>query len=148
MAVFDNSAGSPLAPHAGTFSANPLSMVAGTAALKALTPEAVERLNDLGARLRTKLQDAASRLDVEFSVTGLGSAFKIHPKRIAPRNNREAYLNTSEQAQLHALWAGMQERGFVFASHGLGLLSTPMTATEIDAFADAFADTAHKLRHS
>jgi glutamate-1-semialdehyde 2,1-aminomutase len=141
MAVFDNSAGPPLAPHAGTFSANPLSMVAGAAALKAFTPEAVDRLNGLGERLRLKLQEAARRRDVGFSVTGVGSAFKIHPKHSAPGNNREAYLNPAEQVRLQALWAGMQERGFIFASHGLGLLSTPMTVTEVDAFVDAFAET-------
>ena len=48
MAVFDPRNGKLLAPHGGTFNAIPISMVAGTAAMELLTPEAFERLNELG----------------------------------------------------------------------------------------------------
>jgi glutamate-1-semialdehyde 2,1-aminomutase len=142
MAVFDNTRRDPPAPHAGTFSANPLSMVAGAAAMQALTPAALEQLNGLGQRLRMKLHDACRRLDLEFSVSGLGSAFKIHPKPAAPTNYRESYLTAQERKKLQGLWAGMQDRGFIFAHHGLGTLSTPMSASEIDAFVEAFIETA------
>jgi glutamate-1-semialdehyde 2,1-aminomutase len=148
MAVFDNTGRDPPAPHAGTFSGNPLSMVAGAAAMQALTPAALERLNGLGDRLRTQVHDAARRLGVEFSVTGLGSAFKIHPKAAAPSNYRESYPTAQQRMNLQKLWTGMQERGFIFANHGLGTLSTPMSATEIDAFVDAFVDTARTLPRS
>lgn len=145
MAVFDNTGHEPLAPHSGTFSANPLSMVAGIAAMRALTPAVLDRLNGLGERLRTSLQERARQLGQEWSVTGLGSAFKIHPKANAPTDNRESWLNPMEQARLRALWAGMHERGLLFANHGLGLLSTPMGEAEIDAFVAAFAETARTL---
>src|SRR3546814_20301899 len=48
MAVFDPSKGKPAVAHAGTFTANPLSMVAGAAAMAALTPEAFDRLAEIG----------------------------------------------------------------------------------------------------
>jgi len=140
MAVFDNTGRDPLVPHAGTFSANPLSMVAGQAAMRALTPEAIGRLNALGERLRSGVADVASRLRVPFSVTGLGSAFKIHPKRTPPRHYREAWLDAAETARLISLWRDMLDRGFMFANHGLGLLSTPMDEGVVDSFVSAFAD--------
>lgn len=145
MAVFDNTGRDPRAPHAGTFSANPLSMVAGTAAMRALTPEALERLNQLGDQLRAKLLDIVGRLDLDFSVTGRGSAFKLHPKATVPRTYRESFLDASERARLNELWRRMQSRGFLFANHGLGLLSTPMSTLEVDAFVAAFAEAAKDL---
>lgn len=142
MEVFDNTGREPRAPHSGTFAANPLSMVAGISAMHALTPTAVTRLNGLGDRLRSSLQECARRSGQDWSITGLGSAFKIHPKATAPTDNRESWLNAEEHARLRRLWTRMQERGFIFANHGLGMLSTPMDATDIDAFVDAFAEAA------
>jgi glutamate-1-semialdehyde 2,1-aminomutase len=147
MAVFDNTGRDPLVPHAGTFSANPLSMVAGEAAMRALTREAIERLNALGERLREGVQDAARRLDAPFSVTGLGSAFKIHPKAKPPRHYREAWLDAAERARLSALWRKMFDSGFMFTNHGLGLLSTPMNESEVDSFVEAFARSASRHRN-
>ena len=45
MAVFDHTRGKPAVSHGGTFSANPLSMAAGVAAMRAYDAEAVSRLN-------------------------------------------------------------------------------------------------------
>jgi glutamate-1-semialdehyde 2,1-aminomutase len=81
-----------------------------------------------------------------ISTTGSGSAFKIHPKAIAPTNYREAYQSPAERARLAALWRDMLNAGFLYASHGLGLLSTPMTELEVDSFVAAFAHCAAKHR--
>jgi glutamate-1-semialdehyde 2,1-aminomutase len=146
MAVFDNTGRDPLVPHAGTFSANPLSMVAGQAAMGALTREAIERLNALGERMRNGVAEAARRLNAPFSVTGLGSAFKIHPKATPPRHYREAWLDAAETARLNLLWRDLLDSGFLFANHGLGVLSTPMDEEVVDSFVAAFARCAS--RHS
>lgn len=50
MAVFDPTGGPPAVPHGGTFSANPMTMMAGIAALEDLTPEAFAHLEALAAR--------------------------------------------------------------------------------------------------
>jgi glutamate-1-semialdehyde 2,1-aminomutase len=148
MAVFDNTGRDPLVPHAGTFSANPLSMVAGEAAMRALTREAIDRLNSLGERLRVGVHEAARRLNAPFSVTGLGSAFKIHPQAEPPRHYRETWLDAAEKARLGSLWRDMFASGFMFASHGLGLLSTPMSEDEVDSFVSAFTHCASRHRSS
>ena len=57
MAVFDPTRGGPpAAPHGGTFNANPVTMAAGLAAMRLLTPEAFARLDELGAKLRASLE--------------------------------------------------------------------------------------------
>ena len=50
MAVFDPTGGKPALPHGGTFTANPVTMRAGLAAMKALTPESFARLDRLAQR--------------------------------------------------------------------------------------------------
>jgi glutamate-1-semialdehyde 2,1-aminomutase len=53
MAVFDPTRGGPpAAPHGGTFNANPVTMAAGLAAMRLLTPDAFARVDELGAKLR------------------------------------------------------------------------------------------------
>ena len=54
MDLFDPTDG-PVVSHAGTFNANPMTMVAGLATLDQLTPEVYERMNALGDILRAKL---------------------------------------------------------------------------------------------
>src|SRR3546814_11598048 len=80
MAVFDPSKGKPAVAHAGTFTANPLSMVAGAAAMAALTPEAFDRLAALGDLDREGLRRAFAAAGLDGQVTGRGSPFLRHPK--------------------------------------------------------------------
>ena len=60
MAQFDPTAtGGARIAHAGTFNANPMTLVAGEAVLLALTPAVYRRLADLGESLRSKLRARA-----------------------------------------------------------------------------------------
>src|SRR5205823_2727149 len=52
MALLDPTNGPPKVVSGGTYSANPMSMAAGHAAMEQLTPEAFARLDALGSRLR------------------------------------------------------------------------------------------------
>jgi glutamate-1-semialdehyde 2,1-aminomutase len=52
MALLDPTKGPPRVLSGGTFSANPLTMAAGLAAMELYTRAEVERLNALGGRLR------------------------------------------------------------------------------------------------
>nr|MBA3415017.1 aspartate aminotransferase family protein [Chloroflexia bacterium] len=52
MAVFDPRGGQPKVPHGGTFTANPVTMAAGLATMRKLTPDAYRRLDEHGAELR------------------------------------------------------------------------------------------------
>ena len=138
MSVFDNTNHAPDAPQTGTFSANPLSMVAGIAAMRALDDEAFKKLDRFGNRLRDGIKAKITEYSLHFSVTGTGSMFKIHPKFNAPASYRQSYHTPEEAERFKRFWFDMLSQGFIFASHGLGLLSTVMTEDDIDGFIEAF----------
>ncbi|MBL8699399.1 MAG: aspartate aminotransferase family protein [Alphaproteobacteria bacterium] len=139
MKVFDASGGRPALPQGGTFSANPLSMVAGLASMQALDRPAFAHLDDLGARLRARLTEIIARRRAPLTVTGAASLFRIHPKRVAPRDFRESFTSPAETKVVVALSRHFAEAGIVLPAAACACLSTPMTASEIDLIAQVFA---------
>jgi glutamate-1-semialdehyde 2,1-aminomutase len=132
MAVFDPSRGKPAVPQAGTFTANPLSMVAGVAAMRAMTHEAFDRLNALGDAARAGLRAAMARAGVPGQVTGLGSLFQIKLTDKVLRNYRDQYPDAGERRRLAALVRVARDKGVLISATGLGALSTPMVEADID----------------
>jgi glutamate-1-semialdehyde 2,1-aminomutase len=114
MGVFDP-ARPDAVPHGGTFSANPVSMRAGRAALDALDVDAIARISLLGERLRTGLRELG------YTVAGRGSLLKVH----APDPTE--------------LWWRLYRSGVLIAPGGLLCVSTPMDETVIDRALAAFA---------
>ncbi len=99
---------------AGTFSANPVSMRAGLAALRALDGEAIARIDALGERLRAGLAEQG------YEVTGRGSLLKLHSER------------------LPELWWRLYREGVLIATSGLACVCTPMDDAVIDRVLAAF----------
>jgi len=78
MVVFDPTQGKPALPHGGTFTANPVTMRAGIAAMQALTQDSFAHLDALGGRLRDGTNAALKKHGLPGSCVGLGSLFKVH----------------------------------------------------------------------
>jgi glutamate-1-semialdehyde 2,1-aminomutase len=65
--------------HGGTFTANPVTMTAGLTTLKILEDGVlINRLNNLGDKLRRLLKEIFESYEVEVQVTGAGSLFCVH----------------------------------------------------------------------
>src|SRR6266705_199296 len=64
-------------PHGGTFNANPMTMQAGLATRRQLTPEVYDRLNDHGTALRHQLDEMARSDGVSVRSTGVASFFRV-----------------------------------------------------------------------
>jgi glutamate-1-semialdehyde 2,1-aminomutase len=64
----------------GTFSCNPMSMVAGVATLKVLKQDAgiYERIRNLSAKLRSGIEKAFTEQDIPVQFTGLESLFQVN----------------------------------------------------------------------
>jgi glutamate-1-semialdehyde 2,1-aminomutase len=139
MAVFDPRRGKPLAPHGGTFNANPISMVAGAAAMELMTPEEFERLNALGARARDGVARAFADAGVDGQVTGDGSLLRIHMTSVPLVDYRSARATDAQGAALTSVVDFMHANGVLMAETGLCALSTPMGEAEIDEFVEIFA---------
>ncbi len=125
-------------PHSGTFSANPVSMVAGLAAMEKFDPPAVERLNALTRRAMQGIEAAIEATGATACVTGGGSMFRVHLKPRPPRDFREAYLSPEEGRRLALLLDHLFDAGFIMINTCSATLSTPMTEAEIDALVGAF----------
>lgn len=138
MGVFDASGGRPLLPQGGTFSANPLSMVAGLASMTALDQAAFDHLETLGDRLRDRLGDAIARHRAPFSVSGAASLFRIHPKATLPHDFREATPTTVEAHAMKELTRSFAEAGILLPYGAAACLSTPMTTGDVDLVASVF----------
>src|SRR3954464_8470783 len=132
MAVFDPRHGKPALPHSGTFSANPVTMRAGLAAMELLDAAAFARLDAIGEAVRTGIDQAFRRTRVPGGTVGLGSLLKIHFADRTIRDYRSAYPTEQEVRRQSIFHLGLLNRGVLAAGYGLMALSTPMTDEDID----------------
>lgn len=138
MAVFGGDKGSPLVSQGGTFSANPVSMVAGRVAMEAATPATFDRLEQQGNRLREQLAAVARKHDAPFSITGAASLFRIHPKPEPPGSYAAAAQAPHEVASMRSLCRHLRAEGVFLPHDAAACLSTPMTDEDHDHVVDAF----------
>jgi glutamate-1-semialdehyde 2,1-aminomutase len=119
----------------GTFSANPMSMAAGLAAMRLMTPQAYDDLHAKGERLRNGLRAAAQRAGVSALVLGEGSLTAIALTDTPFDTYREMVVACGPE---------QREKAFIFhraaLNHGVLVSpqaqfvgSTPMTDADIDA---------------
>ena len=139
MAVFDPRGGQPRAPHGGTFNANPVTMAAGLAAMRLLTPDAYARFDDLGAKVRSSLEACFKHAGVRGAVTGLGSLFRLHTTDRELIDYRSTRTTPEETERLQRIVRRLLEHGVLVSVTGLGCLSTPMGESELESFVETFA---------
>lgn len=123
MAVFDPTRSSPVG-WGGTFSANPVTMTAGLAALKRFGEDEVRCLNARGDALRRRLRDLG------VAVTGRGSLLRIR-----------------EHVDLGSLWWHLYRSGVMAGTNGLIALSTPMTDADVDIIASSVVDAVSQTKN-
>jgi glutamate-1-semialdehyde 2,1-aminomutase len=135
-AVFDPRAGRPKMTHGGTFNANPMTMAAGTAAMKLLDRVAFDRLSALGDRLRQGLREAVSIASVPATVRGatsMTSLFHIEGE-LPTHRHMVAAMQANPQARQRAegFFRHLLNRGVMIGAPGLFVLSTALTEDDID----------------
>jgi glutamate-1-semialdehyde 2,1-aminomutase len=130
MSGFDaTKAAGPLVYHSGTYNANALSVAASLGTLRAITPETIDQLNNLGEQARSGLRRVFASRKVSASVTGIGSLFNVHFTATAPEEYRAVRL--ADQDALRALHIRVLGEGIFLAPRGLGCTSAPMGEAEI-----------------
>ena len=133
-------------PLSGTYSANPVTMVAGLAAMKLFDRPAVRRLNALADLARSRIAEAIAIAGVPACVAGAGSLFRIHMKPEVPQNYRAVYPTEAETRALKALLDHLAANGVFLIETGSGALSTPMTEKEIDLLGEALLSGFRKVK--
>ncbi|MCP3380225.1 aspartate aminotransferase family protein [Bradyrhizobium sp. CCGUVB4N] len=139
MKVFDASAGRPLLPQGGTFSANPLSMTAGLTAMRYLDHAAFAHLERLGDIVRDGIGRAISSRGAPLCVTGAASLFRIHPRAEIPNDYREVYPTPAGATLMKELTRFFAENGIILPCGAAASISTPMTGAEAGLIVDVFA---------
>ncbi|MCM2252125.1 MAG: aspartate aminotransferase family protein [Ramlibacter sp.] len=133
-------------PLSGTYSANPVTMVAGLAAMKLFDRAAVQRLNQLSDLARNRIREAIALADVPACVTGAGSLFRIHMNAQAPRDYRGVYPSEAQSRSLKVLLDHLVANGILMIETGSGALSTPMSGKEIDHLSEAMLAGLRKVK--
>ncbi len=137
MNAYDPRKGGPRISHGGTFNANPLTMAAGVATLNALTPEAYERLDALGERLRGGVSRLLGAMRRRGQVSGLGSLFCLH-WTTTPLTDYRSSRPKDPQVALRAFVALLNE-GILLTQRGMGACSLAMADEDVDRFVNALA---------
>jgi glutamate-1-semialdehyde 2,1-aminomutase len=134
MAVYDNLAGPLKISHSGTFTGNPMSMIAGIAAMKGLTQAAFDRLAAHGERLRSGLSQGFAKHGLVMRANGFASMTSLQFFQEPADNYRDFHLRSGpgyldRMKQLHRL---MLNEGVLMATRGMMIGSTAMQDADID----------------
>ena len=145
MSLLDPTDGPPKVLSGGTFSANPLTMVAGLASMRQMTPDVYERLDELGRRVRVESNAILSDAGEPAQVTGDGSVFRIMMTAGPIVDYRSSVRGASPPGRFAALHKSLLDEGVIVSKDGLGCLSTPMGDAEIDGFLGALERSVARL---
>lgn len=138
MKVLDPRESKLLFPHSGTFSANPITMTAGYAAMNLFDREAVLKLNALTQKAIDQIQEAIIIADVPVSITGAGSMFRIHLKVKPPTTYREAYQTKEETAVVNELLDYLYfKENLIMINTCACMFSTVLTQNEVNKLSEA-----------
>jgi glutamate-1-semialdehyde 2,1-aminomutase len=133
------------AHHAGTFVATPIAVAAGIAGLKEMTPEAIEKINDLGWSMREKLQAVLNDLKINIQIKGYGSLQQLH-FTAEPVFDAQTAFFTQERNILRLFHLSLMNKGIFIPNRGFFAISTPMTEAETDKAVEATAEVLSELK--
>ncbi len=126
MSVFDPSNLRVL--HSGTFNANPITMLAGEVALRHFDALAIDRLDQLGSRLKRGLLGAAGRAGLPLTCNRLGSLLNVFFMSEAPPS---AFDRTDTRA-MELFHLAALNHGVFLSNRGFIALSTAMDEAIVD----------------
>ncbi|MEM9620742.1 MAG: aspartate aminotransferase family protein [Pseudomonadota bacterium] len=122
----------------GTFTANPVTMVAGLACMQTMTRAAYAFLDDLGVRLRSACTQLIEKYEVSMQVAGTGSMFSIYFHKRPISDYRSYFKQPAEVAATQRFHQQMLAGGVLIAPTATCFLSTVITAEDETLFLQAF----------
>jgi glutamate-1-semialdehyde 2,1-aminomutase len=135
MSVFDLSRGPKAVFASGTFNANPVTLTAGLATLRELTPAVYSHLNSLADEAVRGTQRLIADYGLQAQMTRAASLFNIH---FTDREVVDYRSAKSEDKRMKTdYFLGMNVKNVLLASRGLGCISAPMARKEITQFLEA-----------
>lgn len=144
MSVFEAGEGKAKLPHGGTYNANPVSMAAGYAAMSMMSAESFQQLNSLGDAFRKGCREVLELTGTEGEVQGQYSIFaiKFHQPEFNDNAPRGAVYRSSGMHQY------MVQNGYWMSPGMLGICSTVMDTSDVDAFCETLKAGIHAIRET
>ncbi len=125
-------------PHSGTFSANPISTIAGYTAMSMFDQSSVKKINSLADIAKKQINEAINIVDIPACITGLGSMFRIHLQNSPPTNARETYQDNNTKEIINDLLDYLfLNENIIMINTCTCMLSTSLTQKEIDRLSQA-----------
>ena len=140
MAVFGNEREAARVPTSGTFTANPVSMMAGEAAMSLLDTAAFEHLERLGDFVRAQIRRVIDAVGVPAQVTGVGSLFVLHPHDRPVLDYRSYHRSPAETEVMARLHRHLLEQRVLLTPAGSGFLASVMHPEDIESFLAALPE--------
>ena len=139
-ALFDPRSGPAKLSHGGTYNANPLTMAAGVAAMRAFDEAAFDRLSRLGDRLRTGLNEIVRITGVEAHVRGAASIVGLFQGPETGPTYRDVVRarerNSNRAPRTELFFRHMLDHGVLMGAPGFLVLSTALDEADIDYILD------------
>jgi glutamate-1-semialdehyde 2,1-aminomutase len=148
MDVMNPLTGNALFPHSGTFSANPITMIAGRVSMELFDHTAVSRLNQLADYARQQMTEAIQIAGIPACVAGAGSMCRVHMKSEIPLNYRDSFNTPNEAKALKILLDHLFDNGIMMINTCSAMLSTAMTEKEIDILTEVMLGGFRKAKSS
>jgi glutamate-1-semialdehyde 2,1-aminomutase len=128
---------------ASTFGGNQVALAAGIACLEQLTPELHARVQKIGDRARSGIDELGRRYDIPLHASGIGHLFGIHwaPEPVVDFRTRMA----DDREKLANIMLALMNDGYYQMSFGYCLISAAIGEEEIDAFLAALERALHTL---
>ncbi len=124
-------------PHAGTFNNNSLSMAAGAAAMgEVLTKEKLTTLNQLGDKLRQRLNTVAQSHHAPIQFIGVGSLIGMHTTTTTITCVDD--LGESDDRIMELLFLDLLASGYYIARRGFIALMLTLSNEDAEGFVSAF----------
>jgi len=138
MNILDPGEKNWLFPHSGTFSANPVSMVAGRIAMEHYDKKAIGQLNALTRKAVDQISEAIRVAGVPVSITGAGSMFRLHLRAEPPTSYREAFQTQQAVSLITRMLDYLfYEEKLMMINTLACMFSTVMTQKEVDVLSHA-----------
>jgi len=115
----------------GTYSGNPITMVAGVATMRELEkPGFYERIDGYGERIRSSLRKIARDVGLDIQVIGVGSIFSVHFSDRPLRNIRD--IMSSDRETAGTFHVGLLANGIHVLENHVAFTSGAHTDADID----------------
>jgi glutamate-1-semialdehyde 2,1-aminomutase len=126
----------------GTFTGNPVSMVAGLALIRELErPGVYERMYRHGERLRTGIRQLAQDVSIPVQLTGVGSIFGVHFSEHPVKNIRD--MSRNDRTRQRSFHLGLVANGVHISPAHIGFTNAAQTDSDIGKILDV---SEHVLR--